>query len=255
MAYQSQDDDAQSRKLIRFNMDYIFMLSVPILFGMFVYGDDIIRLLFEPEMMPAVSSLVILTFIIPIQAVRRLLRQQVLLPRDRDRVILVITIISIVSNVLLNLLLVPRYYHVGAAAATLVVEFVDMALALVYISVVFKMNLFALRHLKYVIAGAGGIDPVLLLCQRQGAGISRTASDSCAECGLILCDAFFAEGLHRLQTLHEDYKKKITALTGRRRIGKNLLAVDTHPGFAFPAEVAPARASLDFWIFEVYALY
>lgn len=167
MNYLSTGDEKQTRKLIGFNMDYILMLSSPIVIGMILYSEDIIRLLFNAEMLPAVPSLIILTFIVPVQAVRRLIRQQVLLPRDRDRVILYITLIAIFSNVVLNFLLVPRYFHVGAAVATLMVELLDMSCGLIYIKKSFNYNMFSFRQIKYIIAGPVVLLPYYLLVQGQ----------------------------------------------------------------------------------------
>ena len=158
MSYLARNDEIQTKKLIGFNMDYILMLSCPIVLGILLYGDDIISLLFEAEMQPAIPSLLILTFTVPIQAIRRLIRQQILLPRDKEQVILILVIASVLSNVLFTFLLVPKYQHVGAAVATLIVEIIGLLVSLIYIRKMFFLNIFSFGHLKYIIAS-----PVLLL--------------------------------------------------------------------------------------------
>ncbi len=151
-SYLARKDEAQSAKLITFNMDYIFMLSLPIVLGIVLYGQDIIRMLFDPEMAPAGTSLMILSFIVPFQAIKRLVRQQILLPRDKDKIILYITIGGIVVNVILNLFLVPRYFHMGAAVATLIMEAADVIFSLWYIKRVFNVRILKLTQLKYFLA-------------------------------------------------------------------------------------------------------
>ncbi|QEN06995.1 flippase [Oceanispirochaeta crateris] len=151
-SYLAQNDDKQSSRLVSFNMNYILMLVLPIVLGMVLYSQDIISILFDSEMLPAVTSLIILSFIIPFQAIKRLVRQQILLPRDKERVILYITVAGILGNIILNLILVPHYFHNGAAAATLCMEFMDVMICLVYIRYKFGLIILTQDHIKYLLA-------------------------------------------------------------------------------------------------------
>lgn len=149
--------EKDSDKLHRFSMNYILMLSFPILLGLFLYAEDIILLLFEPELLPAVTSLIILTGTVPVIAVLNVVRQQILLPRDKDRILIYLTIVTTLTNIVFNLLLVPRWQHNGAAAATLMAESAGLVYGLLYASRKFSINLFAWSQLKYLLAA-----PVLL---------------------------------------------------------------------------------------------
>jgi O-antigen/teichoic acid export membrane protein len=152
------EGEDKSMKLITFNMDYILMFSWPILLGLSLYARDIILLLFEPELLPAATALIILTGTVPVIAILNVVRQQVLLARDKDKVLIVLTIITTISNICFNLLLVPSYQHNGAAVATLMAESSGLIFGLLYIQKKFSINLFKWSQMKYMVA-----TPVLLI--------------------------------------------------------------------------------------------
>lgn len=142
----------ESDKLIRFSMDYIFLFSIPILLGLILYGNEIISLLFKPELLPAVNSLIILTGTVPVIAILNVIRRHILLSRDKDKVIFILAIITTGTNIIANLLLVPGYKHIGASIATLMAETAGMTYGILYIRNKFHIRLFYPGQLKYLSA-------------------------------------------------------------------------------------------------------
>lgn len=154
----AEKNEKQIENLIRFNMNYIMLFSIPIILGMALYGRDVIILLFEPEMLPATGALIILSGAIPIIAILNVIRRHILLPRKLDKTLILISIITICTNVCLNLIFVPRYFHIGAAGATVVAEGIGLIFGLVYIEKRFKIKLFRWNQLRYLVS-----TPILLL--------------------------------------------------------------------------------------------
>jgi len=151
-AYLAKDDEAQSEKLIRFSMDYITLFSFPMILGLILYAKDIITLFFKPELLPAAGALIILTGTVPVIAILRIIRTHVLLARSKDKILIILSLITTFSNLLMNLILVPHYKHIGAATATLIAESSGMIFGMIYIRKKFKIRLLFPGQMKYFIA-------------------------------------------------------------------------------------------------------
>ncbi len=146
------DDKKQSDKLIRFSMDYIFMFSFPMILGLVLYAKDIITIFFKAELVPAVYSLIILAGTVPVIAILGVIRRHVLLSRDKDSILIVLSLITTLTNIAINLILVPHYKHVGAAVATLFAESAGMIFGMIYIYNKFNILLLYTSQLKYLLA-------------------------------------------------------------------------------------------------------
>lgn len=82
----------------------------------------LVRLLLGPEYDPAVGALRVLALLLPTLSVTTALVTMRVLPAERDRVLLGITIAAGVLNVALATHLAPRYGQVGMAAAVVTTE-------------------------------------------------------------------------------------------------------------------------------------
>ncbi|MBF9017767.1 MULTISPECIES: oligosaccharide flippase family protein [unclassified Oceanispirochaeta] len=149
-SYLAQNDEKQTEKLIRFNMDYILLLSSPILLGLSLYAERIIILLFEKELQPATGSFIILTGTVPVIAILNVIRRHILLPRDKEKVLIVLSLVTTAVNVVGNVAFVPQYKHIAAAAVTLAAEGMGMFYGLYYIRKKFNIHLFHPGQLKYL---------------------------------------------------------------------------------------------------------
>ncbi len=154
----AEKDHKGVENLIRLNMNYIALLALPVVLGIFLYGEEIITLLFKAEMLPATGALTILSGAVPIIAVLNVVKRHILLPRKQDKQLLLLSSLTVLSNISLNLILVPPYYHLGAAGATVVAEGVGLAWGLLLAYRKFNVNLFNLNQLRYLLSA-----PVLFL--------------------------------------------------------------------------------------------
>lgn len=95
--------------------------------AVYVTAPLLVRVLLGPEYGPAVGALRVLALLLPILSVSTALVTMRVLPAERDRVLLGITIAAGVLNVALATGLAPRYGQMGMAAAVVITEAVVLA--------------------------------------------------------------------------------------------------------------------------------
>ena len=114
-----KQDREQLNKLGRTALRYLFALTLPIAIGLTFIGEDILVLLFGADFRLAATTVAVLAWaLIPYGVVRY--NAYLLFAADRQNVDLVINIIMSLLNIALNLVLIPKYGHPGAAVATLI---------------------------------------------------------------------------------------------------------------------------------------
>lgn len=156
-------------------MAQVFAASLPVAIGGYLLAPGIIRVVFGPGYEPAVIALQILIWSIPVAFYRNVPQMGLISAGRQDRV-LRITFTSAMLNLLLNILVIPRYGMAGAAAATLATEVIRTGLALGFAS----REGFALPHWRRLwrvtAAGAAmGITLVLIRSSPLWAGIAAGA--------------------------------------------------------------------------------
>ncbi len=118
MASLMQRDQAQLIRLGRTAFRYLFALTLPIAIAMSMVGKDALVLLFGEDFQSAAITVSVLAWaLVPYGVVRY--NAYLLFAADRQNVDLIINIVMSLLNVLLNLVLIPKYGHLGAAVATL----------------------------------------------------------------------------------------------------------------------------------------
>lgn len=103
---------------------YLLMIIIPIAFGATILSRPIISLIYGQEFLPSASSLAILTWA-EVFIFYSFVFYEVMVAVNKQRLYLLFTGSAAVANVLLNLLLIPRYGIVGASLATLIARIVS----------------------------------------------------------------------------------------------------------------------------------
>lgn len=114
----------------------IVCFAIPCACGIFVLADQAITLFSGAEFLDAVPATRILAINLFFSALDGFLGWQILVPNNRDKVLLGATVVGAVTDFMLNLLLIPRAGVEGAAAATMFSEccvfFICMAVSVRY---------------------------------------------------------------------------------------------------------------------------
>ena len=100
-------------------MRYLLAISLPAALGVTLLAEPILHLLYGEAFRTAAYTLSVLVLtLIPYGIVRY--HAYVLVGANHQRIDLAINVVMSILNILLNLVLIPRYGHLGAAIATFV---------------------------------------------------------------------------------------------------------------------------------------
>lgn len=102
-------------------LKYLFMLSIPIAVGTTILAGPIILNLYREGLAPAIVPLRILIWVLPLLFLSEFLGYIVIIA-DREQRAARALIVSTTCNVLLNLLLIPRFGYLAASVVTVITE-------------------------------------------------------------------------------------------------------------------------------------
>lgn len=112
--------------------DALLVFVMPIVVGMFSIANNIVILLFGEEYSGAIVSLKILSVALLFCMLGWFYTSCVLIPNKQEKKVLCATIIAATSNVVLNLLLIPRWQHNAAALTTVIAEAISACICFYY---------------------------------------------------------------------------------------------------------------------------
>ncbi len=119
---------------------YFTILSLPISVGVTLLSPQIIHLIY-PKFLPSILILQILIWAIPITFLNYIFGT-IIPAMNRQNLLVKITFISMIVNISLNLVFIPRYSYLGAAVVTVITELVVFILCYYILSKSFcKINL------------------------------------------------------------------------------------------------------------------
>jgi O-antigen/teichoic acid export membrane protein len=117
--------------LILKGLKFIILISVFVIFNGIILSDKIITFCFGIEYNRAIMSLnVLLTGIMFVFTINFL--QTAMITMDKQKIVLYLAVLSLIFNIILNLYLIPKYSYIGAALATVIVEFFLFLSLLIY---------------------------------------------------------------------------------------------------------------------------
>lgn len=122
-SYRSSDDnlDPPFQKASR----WLLVFSLPMAVGGWLLSDQLIDWLLDATYLPAASALTVLAWALPVWFIT-FLQGNFLTIIERQKAVAVVGFINMLANVVLNLLIIPRYGFTGAAATTLATELIGM---------------------------------------------------------------------------------------------------------------------------------
>ena len=125
----SNKTENQAKTLFSRIFCILTLMLLPVSTGLFMTSRDVIQLISGTEYIDAVPSLKVLSIAIMFSLYAFIYVQCALIPAKEESVVFRTTCISAVVNVVLNLVLIPRYGIVGAALTTTISELLTFLLA------------------------------------------------------------------------------------------------------------------------------
>lgn len=161
--YFAQDDKQRMQHIYRLVTRWIFTMLVPIFIFILLFSKKIL-LLFGPEFLPVSDILILLTIGTSIFALFGI-GGSVLVVSGYQKLNLTNTLMATILNIVLNIILIPKYGLAGAAWATVISLTFIAIIRLIETQILLNINPFYLKNLKAVFAGL--ITFGIMICLKQ----------------------------------------------------------------------------------------
>lgn len=122
--YREQNKMEELKKTIENAQAGLLYLSIPACVGLALLSKYIIIFLFGADFLPAVLTVQILTFLVVIKSIGNLYGVQILVAFGKEKILFYTTVLGAISNIIMNLILIPAFRQNGAAIASVISEFV-----------------------------------------------------------------------------------------------------------------------------------
>jgi O-antigen/teichoic acid export membrane protein len=119
---------------------FILFFAIPIVFGLALLAPEFIELFSGREFLPAVNSMRLLSALPFIIGIAHLFLFLILVPSNHNKQMFICVAGGVITSLVLNFLLVPRYQEVGSASANIIAEIVVTSFYYYYIKKFFSVN-------------------------------------------------------------------------------------------------------------------
>lgn len=161
------------RKLLLEISDVLALISIPAAVGVYMLAPQIVILLSSAKYIRAVSSLRLLCPALIFSIFSWIFTSCVLIPAKRENKVLIITILSAVVNLVLNLLLMPSLKENAAAITTSLSEAISMLLGIYYSRDIIK-GLYKSSFWKGIFTYILGTISIVIICFAGGVLFNST---------------------------------------------------------------------------------
>lgn len=120
--YREQNRFVQLRKTIENAQSVILFISIPAVIGIVLTAKNMIVFLFGKSFLSAVTTIQILSILVIIKSIGNLYGVQVLVAFGKEKTLFYTTVLGAISNVGMNIILIPILQQNGAAIASVLSE-------------------------------------------------------------------------------------------------------------------------------------
>lgn len=133
------------------SIQFTFFLSFPMCLGLVAVCNNIVPWFFGNGYDKVIPNMMIIAPILVFIAFSNIMGTQYLLPTGRQKEFTISVVSGTITNVCLNLLLIPKYASIGAAIATVIAEFVVTFVQIYYTRKDFDFKFIFKNNSKYII--------------------------------------------------------------------------------------------------------
>lgn len=130
--YKSKGQIEDCCRVVNRVMSIIFILIVPCCVGVYMLSDSIVLVLFGDSFANGITTMKLASWLILALGFSNLFGTQVLLTFKDEKKLLYCTVIGAISNLSLNIILIPQYAQLGAVSASIVSEIIVTILSFYY---------------------------------------------------------------------------------------------------------------------------
>ncbi|UPO97413.1 flippase [Cetobacterium somerae] len=120
-------------------LEFVITISFPLIFGLLSINQEFIKWFFGSEYLGVSSIISILSVILLIIPIGNVLGIQLMIPLGKEMLVSISPIAGAITNLILNMYLIPKYSGIGAAIATLFSELIGTGLTCFFMRKWFNM--------------------------------------------------------------------------------------------------------------------
>jgi len=136
-------------KIFKRSFKYLSSLALPIVVGGVILSKQIITFIYGEQFYPSIKAFQILIFASGIIFISNLVGTTIT-AINRQKINMWYSLVTVILNILLNLLLIPRWSYLGASIATIITEGLGCSLGFLFILRYFKIPFFSKSYLNSV---------------------------------------------------------------------------------------------------------
>ncbi|MEK6841243.1 MAG: flippase, partial [Nanoarchaeota archaeon] len=147
-----QNNIKEIKRISNSIVKWIFMINLPFAIILSIFSKELIKIVFGLEYVNGYASLIILSLSYLILSITHIYASNLLMVK-RTKLLSLFVLISTLINVLLNIILIPKYGINGAAGATLSSNLIFLILMIVSGKFILKLQPIKLSFIKILFAG------------------------------------------------------------------------------------------------------
>ncbi len=126
MSKNANESNEEINKKILDTFELCFFVIFPLIIGLIIISNDFALVFFGKEFIKSGNIIRLLSVSILFTSIANVIRTNYLIPKEKDDIYVKSTIFGAIINLVINLLLIPKYASYGASVGTIVAEFIVM---------------------------------------------------------------------------------------------------------------------------------
>lgn len=133
------------------SFSFVFFLSFPMTFGLMALSGNIVPWFFGDGYQKVIPNMILISPVLVLIALSNIMGTQFLLPTGRQKEFTQSVVIGCIVNCTLNILLIPKFFSIGAAIATVIAELSVTSVQIWYTRKDFDFKAIILQNSKYIL--------------------------------------------------------------------------------------------------------
>ena len=148
--YYKENSIEKFNSLVIKGYNFIFTLSLPMMIGLFMLSEPLVLLFCGPDFYDAIIPMKILSFVLIFISLSNLLGSQILPSINKEKFSMISFILAACTNIILNLIFIPKYGAIGAAIGTVFAEFICLFVQFIYLRKMFFNKLILINSFQTI---------------------------------------------------------------------------------------------------------
>lgn len=145
----AKKDIKEVEKYIEKSINATILISFPLIFGISVVSNNFVPVFFGNGYDRVIILLMFLSPILLFMGLSENLGKQYLLPTKQQKKFTISVFIGFIFNIIINILLIPKFGAIGASCATVIAEFIVIFIQIFMVSKEIKINYIFKYIIKY----------------------------------------------------------------------------------------------------------